>query len=920
MAYSDYADKTRSQKLILAQLSAREKLKLFDLYSGSIYRRIVNYFVTSVKVNGDYLVEASSNILSPGEFYYNPVEGYLYVRLIDDTDPKLNSIYASYRFFFSNLSADIPSNIVSGDIVHYDARIKGIGQLKLELDFENTGISLETNSSIQLENNDGYFDNIFDTLIWENNSAKFWSWSRDLPYSEAKLIYRGIITDKSFSSKEVKFNLKDELSKLRQSVSVGLFSELDGDLDSSMINKPKRIVFGRCDKLRTVGINKTLDGFKLTGSISGSADLNLIPGTVSGLASTNAINGTGTNFLTSVNPGDSIKITHVFSEYTYTVATVISNTQLTITGLLTASFSLATMRNNEVENNLLTGTGTSFLSEVSPGDSISVTVDQVEYSYGVAEVVDDTNIVLDDEIEASFIGVDGFNSPEIPYRGRNRLWHIAGHKLREYNLTISSVIDPTNINLVAINDLEVGDYLLINGYKYIVVRISGTNVRLNQALRSAVSGGDYATKIPVRIAYSDKQEYVIDRDFSVLNTSSDAILEFNDLAEFNVATPKNPTITFSFTSGSRDVSTVANDKDLTSILRPRDWIRAKSIGLPTWYEILKVNQDSLVLRTPASDNYTGNIQYKNPSYISDDTLVTVDTLGLEDGDSWIRYPAGAVKWLLDNVNLTDINLDSFAEALDSCQYTLSMVYPRSIGNAIPSIRDIIKDINESVFGSLYLDSNFQYSYKILNADRPEELTVVKDEDIIGFSVSTKSDIYNSVALSYAPYTDLDSQDDAFKSIIIESDFVNEAVEKVEQLKAVSYLYWESEATTIAERKLFFNSGTKSVVSVSAKLNFILNSLNDVISLDLSRLYKRYGSAVKRKMGLINSIVKDGSSTNIQINDLGNIFSRVPSIAPNDAPDYAPGIEEVDSYGYILDNDTETPDASSELELGSNLIG
>lgn len=921
MSYESFSKDTRSQKIILAHLEAKERLKLFTLHTGAVYKRTVNHFVTSVKVNNVQLSSASSISLTSGSFYYSPTEGILYLRLADDSNPLQASVYVTYRFFYSNIPCNLPANITSGEVVPYDPRIKSIGALKLELDYENTGIALETNSSIALENTDGELDKIFDTLVWDNNRAKFWSWSRKLPASEARVIYRGLITDKAFTPVEVKFTLKDELSKLRQDLSWPVFSsDLDGNIDTSTEGTAKRLVFGRMDKLRTVGVDKVLEGYQLSGTVTGSANRNKLTGTVSALLGSNTINGVGTSFTTQLTVGAKIRVYNSLNEFTYTVDTLPSNTTLTISGTTSAAFSGYEARNMEIKNNIVTGGGSQFISELSPEDKFNVEVDGVTYEYEVESVDSDSQVTLADEVEVTFTSVQAFNKPNIPYRGVNRRWHIAGHKLRQYSVTVTSILDSTNIYVDNLRDIESGDTISHNEKLYKVVRVIGNKITFNQSLISPVAG-DILIKVPVIAAYDMQgNTYVIGRDFSVQNTT-DAVLQFMPEAEFNVTPSRNSPIQFNFTAGSRTVTITATDTSLKDILKPRDWIRARSINLPDWYEVLKVDELECTLRTPALVTYSGTIQFKSPDYLSDDSLITVDCLGLQTpaGD-WIRYPAQAVKWLLESNGLTDINTASFTEASDDCQFTLALAYPETIGDDLPIIRDMITDINQSVFGSLYLNNSFQYSYSILNSDKPEELDILKDEDILSFSVATKSNIVNSVMLEYSPYVDMVSGEDVTRAITLESDFVNEAVEKVEQLKVKSFLYYEEDAQVIAERWLFFRSYTQTVVTIQTKLNLALKTLNDKVFLSLARLYKRYGGGSKSKIGIINSISKDGSNTTVQINDLGNIFNRVPAVAPDTAEDYVEGSLELAKYGYVLDNDTETPDATSELELGNNLIG
>ena len=111
------------------------------------------------------------------------------------------------------------------------------------------------------------------------------------------------------------------------------------------------------------------------------------------------------------------------------------------------------------------------------------------------------------------------------------------------------------------------------------------------------------------------------------------------------------------------------------------------------------------------------------------------------------------------------------------------------------------------------------------------------------------------------------------------------------------------------------------VQVKAKLNLALTSVNDKIFLELDRLYKRYGGRDRRKIGVVTSVKKNGMDTDVEFTDLGNIFNRIPSIAPNTALAYASAERnDIVRWGYLLDNDTLTPDVLSEAEFGNNLIG
>jgi hypothetical protein len=920
MTYDDYIEQTRSQKILLAHIEAKQKHKLFTLVSGSIYKKSVNYFAVNVTVDGTDLSMASSEALLPGEFYFKPETSELFVRLTDGANPITKSVYVTYRLFFSNIPTQAPWDMASGSLVDYDSRISSIGSLKLELDFEQTGISLETDSSISFQNNDGFWEDKFDVLIFENNVVRFWSWSKSLAISQAKLIYRGLVSDKSYNDKEVSFNLKDDLSKLRRKVSMPLFSSLDGEVDPSILNKPKRLVFGKVDKLSLTGCDKVLDGYPLTGLLDGDADRNLLPGTVSGTSGQNQINGVGTNFLTSLSADDKITIISFFNEYSYTVDTVVSDTQIIINGSISVSFSGATIRTNEIENNLITGVGTAFKTELSPNDKISIEINDVVQDFTVSAINSDTEILINEELETSFEDKTAVNTPEINYRYKNRKWHIAGHKLRQYSVNITEIVDINIVRVDDLDDLEDGDNISINGQYYKIIRIVNNEIRLNQSFRTAVIVGDLLTKIPLNFAYLNKQKFTLNRDFYLTNNTNDCYIEFDDLAEFNVAPIRSINTSFTFVNGSDIVTISASDIDLTQLIKPRDWIKAKTVLIDDYNEVLSVSTNEIKLRIPIDYDFTGSLSFKSPNYIGDDSIITIDCIGLEYNNEWVRYPSQAVQYVIENAGFENINTTSFDQAEDDGRFELCAFYPENIGDDIATVRDIVTDINASVFGSLYLDQNFDLAYKVLNADKPTDMEVIKDEDIINFSVSSKSDIINSVLVNYKQETDQNTGSIVQSNFILESDFVNEAIKKVEQKTLDLKLYKESEANIIAQRFLFFKSLTQSVVTVRTKLKLSNKSINDVIYLDLDRLYRRYGNSTNKKSGIINMITRDGSNTVVQFNDLANLFSRVSTIADNSAPDFVADSEDVDKFGYIVDNQMEGPDISSEVGIGNNLIG
>ena len=136
-----------------------------------------------------------------------------------------------------------------------------------------------------------------------------------------------------------------------------------------------------------------------------------------------------------------------------------------------------------------------------------------------------------------------------------------------------------------------------------------------------------------------------------------------------------------------------------------------------------------------------------------------------------------------------------------------------------------------------------------------------------------------------------------------------------------YLYEDDKVETMAQRISLFNSLPISIVNLKAKMNLALTSVNDKIYLDLERLYARYGGLDQRKLGVVTGVKLNGYGAEISITDLGNIYNRIGSIAPNNTLDYSNSDANAKiKWGYVLDNNTETPDENKEDGLGNFIIG
>lgn len=841
MTYASEAQQTASEKIVFATINAVAQYKIFTVFSGSVYYKDVSWFVDFVRQGTSNLTQVFTNSLNAGEFFYDPSINRLYIRTTDSSNPNTKDVSVVFKFFFSNAPYNKPYDLQTGIDVHWDSRLQTIGGLRQALDDENVGTVIETKSNIVLENTDGFFDEIFDVLIWENQEVEFYSWFTSIPITQAKKIFSGVITEKSFDDAKISFGVVDFTFKLRDTMSLSLFTTTDGSLSDSDLGTYKKRIYGKAKQVNCIGIDKILDGYASGLTVSGTQD------------------GTTLTFSASI------------------------------------------------------------LSKVFPNDEIILVLGDEEFKIGIDKILTSTTASTGSKLEISFSS-ESFNIlPSIPDRTKNRRWHLAGHKLRAPLTTITSVIEPNKFDVASIEGLYADDLIDVNGDNVLIRRISGNTIITKTNVTPTPSISDTVTREASYEVFANGVELIIDRDWSLTNTT-EAIIEIEPLAEFNVAQEKTLTGTnLSFTNASRSATSSSSTLDLRTILKSRDWIKGNDITHTTWYEISQVNENSIDLVVAyGGTNTSGSSTFKSPNYINDDFIVTCSTYGLESAGAWVKTPSNVVKHIVEtDAQFTNLNTASFNKADDCCDFIVSLV----LGPELPKIRDVINMVNESVFGSLYTNSDYELCYSILNSTKPETLSSLKDDDIIDFSMNTKNTIVSSIVTNYRPFTDKFTGDQSFSVYTQENDFVNRLIGIKNEIKKTLYLFEEDKAKIISQRMMFFNSLSISRIKVKGKAGFFLTNLNDKIYIELDRLYKRYGGGDRRKIGIVSSVYKDGLISEIEFNDLGNIFNRVPAIAPNTANNYSTASrDEIIKYGYIVDNTVLTPNNSSETDLGLNLIG
>lgn len=320
---SEFISAASSEKITLAHVDAKKRLYVFAGPTANIYSKVVPHFVQALKQdNTDLTKVANLASVVEGSFYYDIKESTLYVRLNGDVTPDTVEVIATYRFFYADKGLALPHDLadVSED-VFYEGRIVTSPGYKHKIGIDQALTSLVGEGTLQLKNQDGGLDGAFDTLVFENQDVSIYSWNPDLQPSEARVIYRGKVTNKNYDGIDVKLKIKDQIFNLLDSPSLSQYTAAD-NVGDSVQGQLKRRVYGRVDGLRCQSTDQIAAGVTLTGTVSMAANSLLL-------------NGTGTLFLSEVTQGDTI----VVGTQEFEVEEVLDDTSITTADEAEYSFS-----------------------------------------------------------------------------------------------------------------------------------------------------------------------------------------------------------------------------------------------------------------------------------------------------------------------------------------------------------------------------------------------------------------------------------------------------------------------------------------------------------------------------------------------------------------------------------------------------
>jgi len=258
--------------------------------------------------------------------------------------------------------------------------------------------------------------------------------------------------------------------------------------------------------------------------------------------------------------------------------------------------------------------------------------------------------------------------------------------------------------------------------------------------------------------------------------------------------------------------------------------------------------------------------------------------------------------MLTQIGITEVNEASFTQgALDNSEL-ISLRLPLSPGKTLTQTKTSIDLFNKSINSTLALDNNLDLKFTVLNAAIPSSPVVLDDFNTVDWSIkATNGKTIRNTIIRYR-HTDIDrfTLESGNKVATHDNTFIENYIGTTKTENFDIYMYEDRTARIMSHRFAYLNQLGRAEVTVQTDLRFEDVEIGDVVQLEFTRLYKRFGdSASRKKLGNVVGKTVTGDQVTLVMSDLGNIFNTAAIITENSAADFSAASEDEKLLnGYI----------------------
>jgi hypothetical protein len=515
--------------------------------------------------------------------------------------------------------------------------------------------------------------------------------------------------------------------------------------------------------------------------------------------------------------------------------------------------------------------------------------------------------------------------PSIANPEFNRSFFVADHAISQSNSTITNMTQLNRFEVADISNFELGDTIKISGDAFSIFNISGNQIQTSINATQLYPIGSIVTKEPITKVFINGKGTDINDLLSLVNIT-DCTFNLSTIAEFNVATNKiTQDNSFTFANGNRSV-VYTGIADLSNTYQERDWIKAEGDADSTFMRIVDIVGNTIRCDVGYSGT-TGsshNVVKRRPDYITDDSAVSINCLGRTvDGTAegaLIKTGSDVVKQLLIDIDLEDdLDVVSFDTASIDNNMRMSIVLPYEPNKQSPKVKDIINNVNQTVFGSLSLKQDLTLGYFVTSAERLDSIQVIKDDDIIKWSMTGKSTNSYQRVLGNYKFVDFDnSKLDSGNSLVdVKSDRIIDYDISNKEVDRTFRVYRQSDAQELAERFIHQTEQTLLEVKISSDIRLSNIEIGDRVRLDLIRFINQPSIGDSQRVFSVIGIKKNFNKIDITLTDLGNLYNRSAVFSSDTTPDYSASTSDDRRFNSYFTDDNgliTTYDESKDTNL------
>lgn len=221
--YEELIITPNANKIALFETQPSEIITNWVNHAGDIYYAVIgNIHVLSFEEDGTELTEVSTLAeVSAGEWFYDDSTGRIYIEVTDSGTPYQHDMVGNYKMYFCN-----GTGVIFNDR-YYEPMLISIPKISQVKEDSYWGVTISSQGSVSIANDNGYFDTIYETYAWNNKPAKVLWGGEDLPYSEYKTMFNGIIFDKKYSTNMFEIACVDKKEQWDTNIPLNSYNQTD---------------------------------------------------------------------------------------------------------------------------------------------------------------------------------------------------------------------------------------------------------------------------------------------------------------------------------------------------------------------------------------------------------------------------------------------------------------------------------------------------------------------------------------------------------------------------------------------------------------------------------------------------------------------------------------------------------------------